>query len=74
MNEQNYHENPIGNVGAIFEKCNSTSSYYIIKCTIDGKNNTLVAFKNKNHSGEDFSKEPLYYLFPYKPKVKNENL
>ena len=70
--EQKY-ENPPNNIGAIFEKCNSTSSYYIIKVTLDNKNYTLCGFKNKRHSGEEFSSEPLFYLFPYKPKDKNYN-
>ena len=70
--EQKY-PNPPNNIGAIFEKCNSTSSYYIIKVTLDNKNYTLCAFKNKNHSGEEFSKEPLYYLFQYKSKNKENN-
>ena len=70
--ENQYKEdgNPVGNCGAIFEKVNATSSYFLIKVTIDGKNTTLVGFKNKNHSGEEYSKEPLFYLFPYKPKNK----
>ena len=64
--------NPKNNIGAIFEKVNSTSSYFLIKVTIDGKNNTLVAFKNKFHDGEEYSKDPLYYIFPYKPKDKKD--
>jgi hypothetical protein len=66
-------KNPIGNCGAIFEKVNATSSYFLIKVTIGGQNNTLVAFKNRDHSGEEYSKEPLYFIFPYKPKEQNGN-
>jgi len=62
--------NPKNNIGAIFEKANATNSYFLIKVTIDGKNNTLVAFKNKNHNGEEYSKDPLWYIFPYKQKEK----
>lgn len=65
--------NPEKNVGAIFEKCSPKDSYYIIKVTLAGTNHTLVAFRNPNHSGEEFSKEPLYFLFPYRPKQKNNN-
>ena len=64
--------NPEKNLGAIFEKCSARGSYYILKCTLEGKNHTLVGFRNPNHSGQEFSKEPLFYLFPYKAKNTNE--
>ncbi|MDO8610119.1 MAG: hypothetical protein Q7R95_06195 [bacterium] len=66
-------KNPINNIGAIFERPNARGSYYILKASLDGKNYTMVAFPNRNHSGEEFSKEPLYYIFPYTPKNKDVN-
>jgi len=60
-------KNPYRNIGALFKKTNKEKGdeYFLIKVTLD-ENHTLVAFKNQNY--EEGSKEPAYYIFPYKAK------
>ncbi len=69
---KNDGKNPPGNLGALFKKKSSESGddYFLIKVTL-GENYTLVAFKNSNYT--EGSKEPAFYIFPYKPKNNKEN-
>jgi hypothetical protein len=75
-NKTKENNNPKNNIGGIFQKYSKTNGkpYYIIKLTIDNKNNTVVAFQNENYvEGDLENKQPAFYIFPYKAKEENYN-
>lgn len=73
--------NPESNAGALFLKPNPKNpndDYFLMKLTVDKPGNlTFVCFRNpeKDFNSEEnmFDKKPAYFIFPYRPKNKENN-